>query len=93
MTVVLFVFQFHPVCNFGEFITTGLDTVRSVVSHVTSHAFCTYIMCCLSLKTGFLTMMAMCVCSGYYIGDEEDKNTLKEKNCSENSLNNKGKCV
>ena len=28
-TVVLFVFQFHPVCNFGTFLSFGLDTVRS----------------------------------------------------------------
>ena len=28
-TVVLFVFQFHPLCKFGKFINFGLDTVRS----------------------------------------------------------------
>ena len=28
-TVVLFVFQFYPVCKFGEFINFGLGTVRS----------------------------------------------------------------
>ena len=28
-TVVLFVFQFYPVCNFGKFISLGLGTVRS----------------------------------------------------------------
>ena len=28
-TVVLFVFQFYPVCNFGGFINFGLGTVRS----------------------------------------------------------------
>ena len=27
--VVLCVFQFYPVCNFGEFINFGLGTVRS----------------------------------------------------------------
>ena len=29
LTVVLFVFQFYSVCNFGKFINFGLDTVRS----------------------------------------------------------------
>ena len=28
-TVVLFVFQFHPVCNLGKFISFGLGTVSS----------------------------------------------------------------
>ena len=28
-TVALFVFQFHPVCNFGNFNNFGLGTVRS----------------------------------------------------------------
>ena len=28
-TVVLFVFQFYPVCNFGKFIFLGLGAVRS----------------------------------------------------------------
>ena len=28
-TMVLFVFQFYPVCNFGTFIRFGLGTVRS----------------------------------------------------------------
>ena len=28
-SVVLFVFQFCPVCNFGKFINFGLATVRS----------------------------------------------------------------
>ena len=28
-TVVLVVFQFFPVCNFGKFINFGLDTDRS----------------------------------------------------------------
>ena len=28
-TVVLFVFQFYPVCNFGKFIRFGLGIVRS----------------------------------------------------------------
>ena len=28
-TVVPFVVQFYPVCNFGKFINFGLDTVRS----------------------------------------------------------------
>ena len=28
-TVVLFVFQFYPVCTFGKFINFGLGTVRS----------------------------------------------------------------
>ena len=28
-TEVLVVFQFYPVCNFGEFISFGLGTVRS----------------------------------------------------------------
>ena len=28
-TVVLFVFQFYPVCNFGKFMSFGLGTVRS----------------------------------------------------------------
>ena len=28
-TVVLFVFQFYPVCNFGKFISFGLGTIRS----------------------------------------------------------------
>ena len=28
-TVVLFVFQFYPVFNFGNFLNVGLDTVRS----------------------------------------------------------------
>ena len=28
-TVVLFVFQFHPVCNFAKFINFGPGTVRS----------------------------------------------------------------
>ena len=28
-TVVMFVFQFYPVCNFGKFINFVLDTVRS----------------------------------------------------------------
>ena len=27
-TVVPFVFQFYPVCNFGKFINFGLGTVR-----------------------------------------------------------------
>ena len=27
-TVVLFVFQFYPLCNFGKFISFGLGTVR-----------------------------------------------------------------
>ena len=27
-TVVLFVFQFYLVCNFGKFISFGLDTVK-----------------------------------------------------------------
>ena len=27
-TVMLFVFQFYPVCNFGKFINFGLGTVR-----------------------------------------------------------------
>ena len=27
--VVLFVFQFYPVCNFGKFIIFGLGTVKS----------------------------------------------------------------
>ena len=28
-TVVLFVFQFYPVCNFGKVISFGFGTVRS----------------------------------------------------------------
>ena len=28
-TVVLFGFQFQPVCNFGKFVNCGLGTVRS----------------------------------------------------------------
>ena len=28
-TVVLFIFQFYQVCNFGQFINFGLGTVRS----------------------------------------------------------------
>ena len=28
-TVVLFVFQFYPVCNFGNFMYFGLGTVKS----------------------------------------------------------------
>ena len=28
-TVVLFVFQFYPVCNVGKFINFGLGTVKS----------------------------------------------------------------
>ena len=28
-TVVQFVFQFYPVCNFGKFMNFGLGTVRS----------------------------------------------------------------
>ena len=28
-SLVLFVFQFHPVCNFGKFISFGLGAVRS----------------------------------------------------------------
>ena len=28
-TLVLFVFQFYPICNFGEFVNSGLGTVRS----------------------------------------------------------------
>ena len=27
--MVLYVFQFYPVCNFGNFINFGLGTVRS----------------------------------------------------------------
>ena len=27
--MVLFVFQFYPVCNFGKFINCGVGTVRS----------------------------------------------------------------
>ena len=29
LTVVLFVFKFHPVCNFGKFINFGLGIIRS----------------------------------------------------------------
>ena len=29
-TAVLFVFQFYPVCNFGKFITFGLDTCQEL---------------------------------------------------------------
>ena len=28
-TVVLFVFQFYPVCNFGKFDNFGFDIIRS----------------------------------------------------------------
>ena len=28
-TLVLFVFQFFPVCNFGKFLNFGVGTVRS----------------------------------------------------------------
>ena len=40
-TVVLFVFQFSPICKFGKFINYGLDVVRSerVNGVIESHHF------------------------------------------------------
>ena len=36
VTVVLFVFQFHPVCNFGKSTSFGLVTVRTERVKVTT---------------------------------------------------------
>ena len=44
-TVVLFVFRFYLVCNFGIFVNFGLGTVRSERVKVVSEIFCATFKC------------------------------------------------